>query len=137
VLQLCHVSPPADIEFDGEALSDVFLGNSDRSRNRPLFFRRPPDRPAHNQEGNLPDLAVRDGNWKLLCDYDGSNPQLYNLATDPSEKSNVAERHPDIANRLTKLLLAWNQSMPSDKGATYAALNKPLGKPRKSGGQRK
>jgi uncharacterized sulfatase len=137
VLQLCHIAPPTGIEFDGEALSAVFLGNAERSRKKPLFFRRPPDRPTHNHEGNLPDLAVREGSWKLLCEYDGSNPQLYDLATDTSEKTNIAQRHPEIASRLTRLLLAWNQSMPSDKGATYAALDKSIGKNRKSGSQKK
>jgi uncharacterized sulfatase len=137
LLQLCRVSPPTDIEFDGEPLSDVFLGNADRSRTRPVFFRRPPDRPMHNQTENLPDLAVRDGSWKLLCEYDGSHAQLYNPDIDPAEKSNVAEQHPNITGRLTKLVLNWNQSMPADKGATYAALNKAIGKNRKVVGERK
>ena len=29
---------------------------------------------------------------KLLIDADGSKPQLYNLATDPDEKHNLASR---------------------------------------------
>jgi uncharacterized sulfatase len=91
----------------------------------------------HNQTENLPDLAVRDGSWKLLCEYDGSHAQLYNPDIDPAEKSNVAEQHPNITGRLTKLVLNWNQSMPADKGATYAALNKAIGKNRKVVGERK
>jgi uncharacterized sulfatase len=137
LLQLCNVAVPADIEFDGESLSDVFLGKADRSRSKPVYFRRPPDRPKHNQIEDLPDLAVRDRNWKLLCEYDGSNPQLYDFESDPSESSNVAERHPEITQRLTKLVVGWNQSMPADKGATYAALNKAIGKNHKLVGQRK
>lgn len=137
LLQLCRVSPPPDVEFDGEPQADIFLGNVDRSRSKPLFFRRPPDRPTRNQSENLPDLAVRDGRWKLLCEYDGSNPQLYDLDSDRGEKSNVARQHPDISGRLTKLVRQWNESMPADKGATYAALHKAVGKNRQLTGQRK
>ena len=31
-------------------------------------------------------------------------PQLYNLCTDPSEKTNVANEHPQEVERLSKLL---------------------------------
>jgi len=130
LLKLASVAKPADVEFDGEPLTDVLVGRSDVSREAPLFFRRPPDRPQHNGEGNLPDLAVRKRNWKLLCEYDGSKPQLYNLESDPGESSNVAATNPQIVEQLKSEVLAWNRSMPADKGATYAALNKGTGKTR-------
>jgi len=41
--------------------------------------------PMPEFEGELPDLAVHRGCWKLLRDYDGSNLQLYDLSVDPSE----------------------------------------------------
>jgi len=125
LLEIAGVRKPADVQFDGQPLGDVLLGRSADSRDKPLFFRRPPDRPRHTDEGNLPDLAVRDGNWKLLCEYDGSNPQLYNLKKDAEEKSNVAESNSRIVERLTAAVLAWHNSMPADKGATYAAGKKP------------
>ena len=136
LLEIAGVSKPAGVEFDGQPLSDVLLGRSERSRTKPLFFRRPPDRPRHNGEGNLPDLAVRDGHWKLLCEYDGSEPQLYKLDTDPGETSNVAAANPTIVERLTTAVLDWNNSMPADKGATYTALGKVNGKSRVANRQR-
>ena len=57
--------------------------NRKRSRKNPIFFRRPPDRDSFFGVKNLPDLAVRSGKWKLLCEYDGSNAELYDLSTDP------------------------------------------------------
>jgi uncharacterized sulfatase len=130
LLAIAGVSIPTAVQFDGEPLSDVLLGKSSKSHVKPLFFRRPPDRQEHNIEGNLPDLAVRDGKWKLLCEYDGSKPQLYDLEDDASEKVNVADRNSDIVNRLTTAVLEWNDSMPADNGATYAALRKPAMKTR-------
>jgi uncharacterized sulfatase len=124
LLQLVGVSGPADVAYDGVPLLDTFLGKSDSSREAPLFYRRPPDRPTNSSEGNLPDLAVRDGRWKLLCEYDGSEPQLYDLAADPAESTNRAATQSEVVSRLTSELLAWHSSMPPDGGATYVSLNK-------------
>jgi arylsulfatase A-like enzyme len=124
MLQFAGVASPPGVEYDGVPALDTFLGKSDSSRERPLFFRRPPDRPTHATEGNLPDLAVRDGNWKLLCEYDGSEPQLYDLAADPAESTNRATAQPEIVRRLTSELMTWHSSMPPDGGATYISLNK-------------
>jgi uncharacterized sulfatase len=107
--------------FDGVALSGVLLGRSTASRSGPLFFRRPPDRNAYYGVENLPDLAVRDGRWKLLCEYDGSRAELYDLETDRGETTDVAARHPDIARRLIATVTAWHRSVPPDNGATYVA----------------
>ncbi len=122
VLAICGVAVPAEVSFDGEALPEVLLGRRQASRTRPLFFRRPPDRDTFNGVDDLPDLAVRDGNWKLLCEYDGSEALLFDLQSDPQEAHNVAEEHPDEVRRLTKALLAWHASMPPDNGANYSAI---------------
>jgi uncharacterized sulfatase len=120
VLAIADVQPPADVRFDGQPLPDVLLGKSDASRSEPLFFRRPPDRGSSPDDDNLPDLAVRDGRWKLLCDYDGSQPQLYDLQTDRGETHNVAPEHPEIVQRLKQQVFAWHASMPPDNGPTFA-----------------
>ena len=65
-----------------------------------------------------PDLAVRDGDWKLLCRYDGAAPELYDLKTDRGETTNLALQQPAVAKRLTALVLAWHQSLPPDRGAS-------------------
>ena len=105
--------------FDGVALREVVLGNSPASRGRPLYFRRPPDRGTFSGVDNRPDLAMRDGRWKLLCEYDGSRAELYDLLADPAEKNNVAAAQPAEVKRLTAAVLEWHRAMPADNGATY------------------
>ena len=61
-----------------------------------MFFRRPPDRDAFYGDNDLPDLAVRDGKWKLLCEYDGSEAELYDLENDRSETKNLASMQKGI-----------------------------------------
>ena len=93
--------------FDGEDLHKTILGKSQNSRSSPLFFSRPPDRKNFYGYENLPDLALREGKWKLLCDYDGGRPELYDLENDIGEQENLAERNPDLVNELTEKVLAW------------------------------
>ncbi len=119
LLAFAGVKPPAGVDYDGQALPDVLLGKSNASRSKPLFFRRPPDRGSFYGVENLPDLSVREGRWKLLCDYDGSNPQLYDLDVDRGETKNLADEHPDMVRRMTAEVTAWHKSMPPDKGATF------------------
>jgi uncharacterized sulfatase len=125
LLDLAGVRAPVGTAFDGVSMRETLLGHSESSRGQPLFFRRPPDRAAFAGIDRLPDLAVRDGRWKLLCTYDGTEPQLYDLTLDPSEKNNLAAAQPAETTRLAAAAVAWHRSLPPDNGATYRAPARP------------
>ncbi|MBM4104642.1 MAG: arylsulfatase [Planctomycetes bacterium] len=69
----------------------------------------------HSQFGTL---SIRVGDWKYIEPSDkskfiwqtgietGNNPQpqLYNLKDDPGERNNLADKHPDILNKLKPML---------------------------------
>ncbi|MCC9658650.1 sulfatase family protein [Rhodopirellula halodulae] len=118
LLDLVGAEYPSGVTFDGESLAPTLLGKGG-SRQAPIFFRRPPDRDSFYGIDDLPDLAMRQGNWKLLCEYDGTNAELYDLANDPGESQNIASQHPTVTQRMTQAVVAWHQSMPSDNGATF------------------
>ena len=109
---------PDDVTYDGESLVDTLKG-AGGSRQEPIFFRRPPDRDTFYGIDDLPDLAMREGNWKFLCEYDGSSPELYDLKSDRGETKNVADQQPELVKQLSTELLRWHQSMPPDNGATF------------------
>lgn len=117
LIHLCGVSAQ-DIAFDGEDVSATLVGRSRQSRESPLFWRRPPDRKAAPPAlpEPQPDLAVRRGRWKLLCDEDGTRPELYDLELDSAETINQAAAQPELVRELTMLVLSWNQSLPADRG---------------------
>ena len=119
LLALTGVQSQRSKEWDGENLAKTLLGRSQASRRQPLCFRRPPDRNSFYGVNDLPDLAIRDGKWKLLCEYDGSQPELYNLESNRSEGRNVAFAHAEVVKTLTQKILAWHSSMPPDLGETY------------------
>jgi uncharacterized sulfatase len=111
VASLAHVRLPSSATFDGEDLSRSWLGITQQGRSKALFWNRPPDRAGSATEA-WPDLAVRDGDWKLLVMEDGSGAQLYNLANDPGEKHNLAQEQPGVVRRLKNRLLDWRKLLP-------------------------
>jgi uncharacterized sulfatase len=119
LLAVCGVERPAEVALDGQDLHEPLLGHSRASRTGPLFFRRPPDRDAGNGLADAPDLAIRLGDWKFLCEYDGTSAELYDLAADPGESTNVAAEHADVVADLTQRVVAWHASLPPDHGATF------------------
>ena len=116
LLGLAGVPHPKGVKFDGESLPNVLLGKSDNSRKHPILFRRPPDRDAFYGDNDLPDLAIRDGKWKFLCEYDGADAELYDMEADRGETKNLAAKHPEVVDRLTKACIDWHKSLPPDNG---------------------
>jgi len=117
LLDFTGLQPPVTTKFDGEIMTQALLGKMSQSRSKPLFFRRPPDRNQFYGVTDLPDLAMRSDHWKLLCEYDGSQVELYDLQTDPSETNNLAASKKEIVATLLPKLLQWHLEMPPDNGA--------------------
>lgn len=112
---LTETSVPEGHSLDGENVLPAMLGKLQQGRQAPLFFRRPPDRPGDSELPN-PDLAVRDGKWKFLINYDGSDPQLFDIVADVSESKNLVGRFPEVVQRLKQAVFDWNASLPMDAG---------------------
>ena len=108
---------------DGENLLAALQGNP-TTRTRPVFWEW---RGNQTEPDWWPRLAVRDGDWKLLCEYDGSKPLLYDLKRDPGESRDLAATEPTTVERLTRAVLAWHRTMPPDNGAALGAAA-PAGK---------
>jgi uncharacterized sulfatase len=65
----------------------------------------------HKPAANLQYRWVIEGNWKLILPHEpnvkGGKPELYDLAKDPAETENVAAKHPEGVDALTRKLGAW------------------------------
>jgi arylsulfatase A-like enzyme len=105
--------------FDGEDQSGALVGQPQAKRSRPLYweygrnnesFRYPAGR------DRSPNLAIRDGNWKLLVNADGSGAELYDVVADRSESNNVASDHPQLVKQMTEQVLTWRRSLPGPQG---------------------
>lgn len=111
LLALADVRMPEGVRFDGLDMSEALIGRSAPRRRQPIMWVRPPDRPG--PDNRWPDLAVRDGDWKLLICRTGSNAELFNIVDDPGESNNLAASNPDLVRRLSEQLIAWDKSIPS------------------------
>jgi len=115
LLRLAGMEPSAEHSFDGEDMLDAILGQTSIARAKPLYFSRPPDFKDFGNAKGLPDLAIRKGNWKLLCDFEGGRAQLFNLATDPSESRSVVDLEPELADELVGELTRWYDEIQASR----------------------
>ncbi len=111
LLAMAKVSAPAGTRFDGLDMSAALEGRSAPTRDQPVMWVRPPDRPG--PRNSWPDLAIREGDWKLLVSRSGANPELYNIPADPRESNNLAAAQQDRAKRLADQVIGWDRSIAS------------------------
>ncbi len=107
---------PEDYKGDGEDMSKALLGNP-QQRTKAIFweYRRNKSNafPKPGNEKDLsPNLAVREGDWKLLMNYDGSEIILFNLKNDKNETTDIKDKHPEITQKLKNKVLAWRRALP-------------------------
>ncbi len=107
-LAAADITPHAGMEFDGRNLLPLLSGETDTVHDA-LFW---------SEGGSTGEWAVRAGDWKLVASRE--QRELYNLADDPSETSNVASDHPDHVQRLNALYDTWLDEMadPIAKGVS-------------------
>lgn len=86
---------------DGVNLVPLLKGGS--IEGRMLFWHYP----HYGNQGGEPSAIIRDGDWKLIHYYEDGRDELYNLANDKGEQSNVAEANPDRVASLRKRLDEW------------------------------
>jgi arylsulfatase len=95
--ELAGTSPPAGI--DGLSIVPTLLGRPGQVEHDHLYWE------YHSEGGRQ---AVRFGDWKAVRTNvkkaPDAIPELYNLATDPAEKNNVASQHPDLAAKAAELM---------------------------------
>ncbi|MBL7222099.1 MAG: sulfatase-like hydrolase/transferase [Phycisphaerae bacterium] len=102
--------PTPNIKPDGEDISDILRGKH-RARKRPLFWEWRAG-VVGNRAYKPPALAIRDGNWKLYANPDGTRQELYDIPKDPEERTNLRARNPEVAARLLAKLLEWKKTLP-------------------------
>ena len=130
--RLAGVDLPSDYHGDGEDVSDMLRGEP-RPRRQPLLWEwrfRVHGDPVHHS----PILSIRDGDWKLLMNPDQSRVELYDVPRDRMELKNLADRHPEIVDRLAARVLEWQATLPQgpvDPAAGQVHYGWPDSRPRR------
>lgn len=91
------IKVPAEIKLDGVDLTPFVNGQSTGTPHETLFW------------SNGPNIAVRQGNWKLVKSYD--NTWLFDLASDIGESRNLANSKSKIVEQLKQAYQEWRSQM--------------------------
>mgnify|MGYP001819031544 CR=1 FL=1 len=98
VADICAV--PINHEVDGRSFRKLLLKNDQQPFARPVYH-------MWLQDGTKE--AMRQGDWKLVRDQKGAAFELYNIAQDPYEKVDLANKHPEKLQAMAQLLTAHMQ----------------------------
>ena len=113
ILVMTGTPLPDHWSLDGEDMSSAFYGIPVQ-RSSPVFWEygaNPGILKPGNPDFESPTNAIRDGEWKLLTNDDGSNTMLFNLRDDEGETTNLADELPERTKILKHKLLAWRKSL--------------------------
>ena len=112
VCDFVGVELPQDRIYDGRTLEAVLQQTGKREPNNFIFG-------AHNTV-----TGIRSGQWKLqfpvqpkwmVPKLESKFPLLFDLTNDVGEKTNVAEKHPDVVQKLLSEIEAYKQEVGMGK----------------------
>lgn len=116
-------APSPEHPLDGVSLRPLFEGGT--SLDRPAIYQHFPGYLASgpNAWRTTPVSSIQEGPWKLMEFLEDGRLELYDLASDVGEQTNLAETQPDRARELYAKLVAWRQGIsapmptPNDNSA--------------------
>jgi arylsulfatase A-like enzyme len=109
---ICAIAKvPAPKTLDFQDISPL-LFDSKRADTKPraLFWHQP----HYMNQGGKPAGVVREGDWKLIEQYEDGSLELFNLAKDPSETTDLAAAEPARVAALRGKLEAWRRNVGAE-----------------------
>lgn len=101
LLDIAGVKVPAVQDVDGVSLVPLLTGGE--IEDRPLFWHYP----HYGNQGGEPSSIITQEDWKLIHYHEDGRDELYHLATDPSEQTDLAAAEPSRARAMREQLDAW------------------------------
>lgn len=98
--EVAGIGMPEEQLTDGVSLVPI-LTEKGQLKNREIFSYFP------DYHHDFPGVAVRQGDYKLIKASEDGHLELYNLADDPGEGTNLASRLPEKAAELQGIMMNW------------------------------
>ncbi len=98
LIELCALTAPDKVAFDGISLAGLLTGSTDALPDRTQFLQ-------YRQSTNPPEKwtnAVITKRWRLI-----GGRELYDIKVDPGQCNNVADQHPDVVAELRGKHEGW------------------------------
>ncbi|GAA3650077.1 arylsulfatase [Flavivirga jejuensis] len=114
LVELCNLNVKEDLKFDGQSLVPLIENDTKGFEDRIVI--------TNSQRTEHPEpwkrTALMQANWRLI---DGV--ELYDLKTDPEQRINIAEKHPEkMAELKTAYNAWWEEISPGYKDQPYIVL---------------
>jgi len=113
VLDVCGLPAEPDRHLDGRSFRPLLEG-----RTEPIHEELCWHFPHYGNTGSGPCGSIRSGDWKLIEWFENDTVELFNLAADPGEHTDVAAAHPAEVARL-------RESLRRHRAATRANMLRP------------
>ena len=97
--------PEPDQVLDGISLVPLLKGGA--ASERAIFWHYP----HYGNQGGAPAAAVRRGDWKLIEWAEDNRAELFNVAQDPGEQTNLADQEPRRVAQLHAELSMWQKEV--------------------------
>ena len=105
---------PASYKPDGVSQLATLMGRPYAKRDTPLFWKFPSAWPApKSRPYHWVSYAIVDQQWKLLANQDLSYCELYDIATDPCEKTDLKADKPEVVRQLLGKITDWKTTLPA------------------------
>ncbi len=101
ILDLAGLPLKPDQHLDGVSLVPLLKGG--RIGERDLYWHYP----HYGNQGGEPSAIIRSSDWKLIHYYEDGRDELYNIADDIGEQTDLAAQHPAVVARLRAKIDAW------------------------------
>jgi len=106
MLELAGLPAMPELHVDGVSLTPLLAGKGEPA-DRAMYWHYP----HYHGSRWKPGASIRDGDWKLIEFYDYDKVELYNLADDPGERTDLSISQPAKVTVLLDKLHAWQKQM--------------------------
>ena len=112
--EIAGVELPESYSPDGISQVQTLQGNGTPNRSKALFWKYPARWPPQaSKPHHWVSFAVAHDNWKLVTNKDRSSVELYDLATDYYESTDLSESKPEVVKTLMEKLETWRSTLPA------------------------
>ncbi len=101
ILDITGIKLPNDRVLDGTSILPILEGKKVK-RKKPLYWRN---------NSHYFRVAIRDGDWKLVCNSERTEFELYNLAIDQRETTDISAHNPKRFERMKKELIEYDNEV--------------------------
>lgn len=109
LMDFANIQHKSNKELEGESLMPLLMNNT-KLEDRALYWHFP----HYRNKGLSMGAAIREGDWKLIWEFESDTLHLYNLKKDVGETNNLASSNTSIVEKLLTKLKNWQKEVDAE-----------------------